>query len=125
MNRLRTGKTASEKSGVIWHTQGSGKSLTMMFFVRKLRSQKDLKDYKVLLTVDRNDLEKQLSEDARLTHEFKEKNIVHSRKELIPKLSTTSSDLNMVMIHKFVQEELQHSKALMKAFQEKRTSSRI
>lgn len=116
IDRLRSGSTGKERSGVVWHTQGSGKSLTMMFFVRKLRSQNDLKDFKVLLTVDRKDLEKQLSEDARLTDEFKEKNIVSSRKELIPKLSGNASDLSMVMIHKFVQEELQHSKALMKAF---------
>lgn len=118
LDRLRTGTSGKERSGVVWHTQGSGKSLTMVFFVRKLRSQSDLKNYKVILTVDRTDLEKQLSEDARLTDEFKEKNIVSSRKELIPKLSGDSSDLSMVMVHKFVQEELKHSKALMKAFVE-------
>lgn len=119
LDRLRAGSSAKDRSGVVWHTQGSGKSLTMIFFVRKLRSQPDLKDYKVILMVDRKDLEKQLSDDARLTDEFKEKNIVNSRKELVPKLSGDSSDLSMVMIHKFVQEELKHSKALMKAYVEK------
>jgi len=118
LNRLRTGNSPQERSGVVWHTQGSGKSLTMVFFVRKLRSQKDLKDYKVILMVDRKDLETQLSDVAKLTGEFKEKNVVSSRKDLIPKLSDNSSDLHMVMVHKFVQEELRHSKALMKAFVE-------
>jgi type I restriction enzyme R subunit len=118
MERLREGNNARERSGVVWHTQGSGKSLTMMFLVRKLRSQPDLKDYKVILMVDRKDLEKQLTEDARLTDEFKEKNIVHHRNELIPKLSDNASDLSMVMIHKFIQEEIKHSKALMKAYEE-------
>ena len=118
LNRLRTGSSPQERSGVVWHTQGSGKSLTMVFFVRKLRSQKDLKDYKVIIMVDRKDLENQLSDVAKLTGEFKDKNIVGSRKELVPKLSDSSSDLNMVMVHKFVQEELKHSKALMKAFVE-------
>jgi type I restriction enzyme R subunit len=118
LNRLRFGYSPQERSGVVWHTQGSGKSLTMVFFVRKLRSQKDLKDYKVIMMVDRKDLETQLSEVAKLTGEFKEKNVVGSRKDLIPKLSNNSSDLNMVMVHKFVQEELKHSKALMKAFVE-------
>jgi len=118
IERLRKGGTAKERSGVVWHTQGSGKSLTMIFFVRKLRSMTDLKDYKVILMVDRKDLEKQLSEDARLTEEFKESNIVSSRKELRAKLSDDASNLSMVMIHKFVQEELKHSKALMKAFVE-------
>lgn len=118
LNRLRTGSSPQERSGVVWHTQGSGKSLTMVFFVRKLRSRKDLKDYKVIIMVDRKDLENQLSDVAKLTGEFKDKNIVGSRKELVPKLSDSSSDLNMVMVHKFVQEELKHSKALMKAFVE-------
>ena len=118
LDRLRNETTGRTRSGVVWHTQGSGKSLTMVFFVRKLRSQEDLKDYKVIMMVDRKDLEKQLSATARLTNEFKEANIVSSRKELVPKLSGNASNLNMVMVHKFVQEELKHSKALMKAFVE-------
>jgi type I restriction enzyme R subunit len=116
LDRMRTQTTGKTRSGVVWHTQGSGKSLTMVFFVRKLRSQDDLKDYKVIMMVDRKDLEKQLSATARLTNEFKEGNIVSSRKELVPKLSGNASNLNMVMVHKFVQEELKHSKTLMKAF---------
>lgn len=118
LNHLRYGSSPLERSGVVWHTQGSGKSLTMVFFIRKLRSQKDLKDYKVILMVDRKDLEVQLSETAKLTGEFKEKNIVNSRKELVPKLQDNASNLSMVMVHKFVQEELKHSAALMKAFVE-------
>lgn len=116
LERLRDGDSGQERSGVVWHTQGSGKSLTMVFLVRKLRSQNDLKDLKVIMTVDRIDLESQLSNTAKLTNEFKESNVVKARKELVPKLSNDSSDLNMVMIHKFVQEELKHSKALMQAF---------
>lgn len=119
IERIRNGEDSKTKSGVVWHTQGSGKSLTMIFFVRKLRSQKDLKDYKVIISVDRTDLEDQLSDDAKLTGEFKEKNVVNSRKELYTKLDNDSSDLNMVMIHKFVQEELKHSKTLMKLYEEK------
>ncbi len=116
IERLRTRSSAKERSGVVWHTQGSGKSLTMVFFVRKIRSQADLKDYKIILMVDRKDLEKQLSVTAGLTGEFQSKNIIKSRKELKPKLRGNTSDLSMVMIHKFVQEEIKHSKALMKAF---------
>ncbi len=118
LRRLRNGSTGKESSGVVWHTQGSGKSLTMIFLIRKLRSQPDLKDYKVIMVLDRKDLEKQLSEDAYLTDEFKKDYIVESRKQLYKKLSGDSSNLNMVMIHKMVQEELKHSKALMKAFVE-------
>lgn len=118
IEHLRKGKNGKERSGVVWHTQGSGKSLTMIFFVRKLRSLLDLKDYKIVLTVDRNDLEEQLSKDAYLTDEFKEEYIVAARKELKAKLSGDASNLNMVMVHKFVEEEIRHSTALMKAFVE-------
>jgi type I restriction enzyme R subunit len=64
IDRLRTGETPSDRSGVIWHTQGSGKSLTMVFVMRKLRMCDDLKDYKVCLINDRTDLEEQLGETA-------------------------------------------------------------
>lgn len=118
IERLRQGGSGKERSGVVWHTQGSGKSLTMIFLIRKLRSLSDLKDLKVIMLVDRNDLEDQLSRDAYLTEEFKKQYIVGSRKELYRKLSGDSSNLNLIMIHKLVQEELKHSKALMKAFVE-------
>ncbi|MBS1631687.1 MAG: type I restriction endonuclease subunit R [Bacteroidetes bacterium] len=48
------------KQGVIWHTQGSGKSLTMLYTAFKLRQSKDLKDPTVYIVVDRKDLREQL-----------------------------------------------------------------
>jgi type I restriction enzyme, R subunit len=48
------------KGGVIWHTQGSGKSLTMLFFVRQLQLAKALKNPTIVLITDRNDLDDQL-----------------------------------------------------------------
>jgi type I restriction enzyme R subunit len=49
------------KGGVIWHTQGSGKSLTMLFFVRQLQLAKALRNPTIVLITDRNDLDEQLS----------------------------------------------------------------
>ncbi len=69
IDRLRKGKTPAERSGVIWATQGSGKSLTMVFAIRKLGMCEDLKDYKVCLINDRRELEKQLGQTAKLTDE--------------------------------------------------------
>lgn len=60
--RLRDGSTVMERSGVVWHTQGSGKSLTMVFLARMLRASRDLADYKIVLVNDRQDLEEQLGE---------------------------------------------------------------
>jgi len=102
LDRLRAGGTPRERSGVVWHTQGSGKSLTMVFTVRKLRMSEDLKDHKVVMVNDRTDLEDQLEETATLTGETV--NRIESTGQLRDKLSTSSSNLNMVMVHKFHEE---------------------
>lgn len=117
IQRLRAGKTPMARSGVVWHTQGSGKSLTMVFLIRKLRSQADLKDYKVIMVNDRTDLEKQLTLTAKLTGE--KVHVVASRNQLRPKLATDSADLTMVMVHKCLGENIYQSKALMKIFEER------
>ncbi|MGW4654409.1 type I restriction endonuclease subunit R [Streptomyces sp. NPDC004279] len=75
LTRLRTGKTRAQdgesdrRGGLIWHTQGSGKSLTMVFLVRAMRSDPVLRAFKVVVITDRTDLEKQLSETAKLSGE--------------------------------------------------------
>jgi len=48
------------KQGVIWHTQGSGKSLTMLYTAFKLRQNPKLKDPTVYIVVDRKDLREQI-----------------------------------------------------------------
>ncbi|MBC8393317.1 MAG: type I restriction endonuclease subunit R [Deltaproteobacteria bacterium] len=98
----REGKTPMEKSGVVWHTQGSGKSLTMVFLIRKLRSLDDLKDLKIIFIVDRIDLEDQLSETAAMTGEPVR---IINRRNRLDQLSDDTGDVNMVMIHKFLDEK--------------------
>ncbi|MFZ5528610.1 MAG: type I restriction endonuclease subunit R [Pseudomonadota bacterium] len=103
VERLRTGETAMERSGVVWHTQGSGKSLTMVFLARMLRASRDLADYKIVLVNDRQDLEKQLSDTATLIGG--RVNVIETRAGLRQHLSTDSSDISMVMIHKFQEQK--------------------
>ena len=52
-----------DRTGLIWHTQGSGKSLTMVFAGQKLRRHPVLNNPTVLIVVDRRDLKTQLSDD--------------------------------------------------------------
>ncbi|MFI8179240.1 type I restriction endonuclease subunit R [Actinacidiphila glaucinigra] len=59
-NALSAGQDLDQRGGVTWHTQGSGKSLTMAFLVRHLRSSRDLKEHKVVVVTDRKDLERQI-----------------------------------------------------------------
>ncbi|MFJ5230061.1 type I restriction endonuclease subunit R [Kitasatospora sp. NPDC088391] len=59
---IRAQGDPSRRGGVVWHTQGSGKSLTMAFLVRHLRSSHELRGHKVVVVTDRIDLEKQILE---------------------------------------------------------------
>lgn len=101
VERLRAGQTPLERSGVVWHTQGSGKSLTMVFVARMLRASADLADFKILLVNDRVDLEEQLSRTARLIGG--RVNVIEHTADLRAHLSTGASDVNMVMVHKFLE----------------------
>jgi type I restriction enzyme R subunit len=73
--RLKSGQTRlqhgehDKRGGIIWHTQGSGKSLTMVFLVRKMRADAQLRRFKVIVVTDRKDLQGQLSVTATLTGE--------------------------------------------------------
>ncbi|MEU6722862.1 HsdR family type I site-specific deoxyribonuclease [Nonomuraea wenchangensis] len=68
VERLLTGKPG-QRGGIVWHTQGSGKSLTMTFLVRRLRSLDGLAHYKVVVVTDRTQLQDQLSETMALSDE--------------------------------------------------------
>jgi len=100
VDRIRVGRTPEERSGVIWHTQGSGKSLTMVFVARMLRASADLADFKLLLVNDRLDLEEQLTATARLIGG--KVNVIEDALDLRDHLGTDASDINMVMVHKFM-----------------------
>ncbi|MFZ5621491.1 MAG: type I restriction endonuclease subunit R [Pseudomonadota bacterium] len=101
VERLRTGGSPEARSGVVWHTQGSGKSLTMVFVARMLRAAADLQDFKILLVNDRVDLEEQLARTAKLIGG--KVNVIESTAELREHLGTDASDINMVMVHKFAE----------------------
>ena len=58
VERVKDGRI---KKGLIWHFQGSGKSLLMLFAAMKLRMNKDLKNPTVLVVVDRKDLDSQIT----------------------------------------------------------------
>lgn len=75
VTRLHEGRTKrasaerDERGGIIWHTQGSGKSLSMVFLVRKMRTLERLKQFKIVVVTDRTDLEAQLRETASMSGE--------------------------------------------------------
>ena len=88
------------KKGLIWHFQGSGKSLLMLFAARKLRKQAELGNPTVLIVVDRTDL------DSQITNEFGSADVANfvttdSIKELNSLLEKDTRKIIITMIHKF------------------------
>jgi type I restriction enzyme R subunit len=59
IQKLHNGK---RKGGVIWHTQGSGKSLTMVMLAQAIALDKNILNPKIILVTDRTDLDRQITE---------------------------------------------------------------
>ena len=57
---LAAGENGDRRIGVMWHTQGSGKSISMLFYAGKLLAQPELKNPTIVVVTDRNDLDGQL-----------------------------------------------------------------
>ena len=55
-----TSEKGDHRIGVMWHTQGSGKSISMLFYAGKLLAQPELKNPTIVVVTDRNDLDGQL-----------------------------------------------------------------
>jgi len=104
VKRLLAGKNPRERSGIIWHTQGSGKSLTMMFMVREMYRHATLSKWKVVFVTDRTQLEQQLAETSQsIGFTVKAADSIKKLKEL---LASDASDLVMAMIQKFRETDL-------------------
>ena len=105
IHRLKTGKTrkehgdADQRGGIIWHTQGSGKSLTMVFMIRKMRNLPDLKSFKVVVITDRINLEGQLKGTAGLTGETVYR--ADNKNDLARHMKEDSSNIVFTMVQKY------------------------
>ncbi|PXF57549.1 MAG: restriction endonuclease subunit R [Deltaproteobacteria bacterium] len=109
IHRIRTGKTkrehgdADQRGGIIWHTQGSGKSLTMVFLVRKMRNLPDLKKFKVVMITDRINLEGQLKGTAALTGETVCR--ADTKNDLARLMQEDTSNIVFSMVQKYQDQE--------------------
>jgi type I restriction enzyme R subunit len=100
-----TEEEGDRKIGVIWHTQGSGKSLSMVFYTGKLVHALD--NPTVVVITDRNDLDDQLfstfSRSKQLLRQTPKQ--AQSRKELRDLLSVESGGIIFTTIQKFAPDE--------------------
>ena len=65
MRRILSESRPEERGGVVWHTQGSGKSLTMLWLATKIRREPRLADADIVVVTDRTQLDKQISDTFR------------------------------------------------------------
>ena len=93
------------KAGIVWHTQGSGKSLTMVFYTGKLVQQFD--NPTVVVLTDRNDLDGQLFETFGHCQDVLRQRPVQAetRKQLQDLLKVSSGGVVFTTIQKFFSEE--------------------
>jgi type I restriction enzyme, R subunit len=61
LERVKQRHEEKRKGGIIWHTQGSGKSLTMVMLTRNLALDPDISQPRIIVVTDREDLDEQLS----------------------------------------------------------------
>ncbi len=68
--RMNSGKDGDRRAGVVWHTQGSGKSFSMLFYAARVIKQPEMLNPTVVVLTDRNDLDDQLFGQFLRCHEI-------------------------------------------------------
>jgi type I restriction enzyme, R subunit len=97
----------NKKAGVVWHTQGSGKSLSMVFYSGKLALEKKLENPTIVVLTDRNDLDDQLFKTfSRCSEILRQKpENASSRKNIKELLKKSSGGVIFTTIQKFFPEK--------------------
>ncbi len=101
------GKPGDRRVGVVWHTQGSGKSLTMAFYAGRVIREPAMGNPTLVVLTDRNDLDDQLfATFARCSDLLRQPPVqAESRAHLRELLSVAAGGVVFTTIHKFFPEE--------------------
>ena len=99
--RAAADRVNQREGGIIWHTQGSGKSLTMVWLTKWIRE--NIPESRILIITDRDELDKQIEKVFKGVDEdiYRTK----SGRDLIDKLNETTPLLLNSLIHKFSRKE--------------------
>lgn len=105
--KLKDGKQGDKRVGVVWHTQGSGKSLTMAFYAGRVILHPYMKNPTLVVITDRNDLDDQLFGTFANCHELLRQQPVQaqSRVDLRELLRTSSGGVVFTTVQKFFPTE--------------------
>ena len=101
------GAGGDRRVGVVWHTQGSGKSLTMAFYAGRVVLHPAMENPTLIVITDRNDLDDQLFGTFARCHELlrQQPTQAQSRANLRELLTTTSGGVVFTTVHKFFPTE--------------------
>ncbi len=104
--RMHGGKPGDRRAGVVWHTQGSGKSFTMLFFAARVIRESAMQNPTLVVLTDRNDLDDQLFGQFQRCHDILGQIPVQaeSREHLAELLTRASGGVIFTTIHKFMPE---------------------
>ena len=104
---VETQPKGDKRAGVVWHTQGSGKSLSMVFYAGKLVLAEGMNNPTVVVLTDRNDLDQQLYETFSNCQQLLRQAPVQAanREDLKKLLSVASGGIVFTTIQKFLPEE--------------------
>ena len=104
---MRGGKPGDRRAGVVWHTQGSGKSLSMLFFAGRLIRHSPMQNPTLVVLTDRNDLDDQLFGQFQRCADILGQTPVQAsgREHLRELLNRASGGVVFTTIHKFMPEK--------------------
>jgi type I restriction enzyme R subunit len=101
-----TSPSGDKRVGVVWHTQGAGKSLTMVFYAGKIILQPAMENPTLVLLTDRNDLDNQLFDNFAVAQDLLRQKPVQAetREHLRELLKVASGGIVFTTIQKFLPE---------------------
>ncbi len=101
-----SGENGDKRGGVVWHTQGSGKSLSMVFYSGKLITSPEMKNPTIVVITDRNDLDDQLFDTFASSVQLLRQEPVQAenREHLKELLKVASGGIVFTTIQKFLPE---------------------
>jgi len=104
---IASGVNGDKRGGVVWHTQGSGKSLSMVFYSGKLITAPEMQNPTILVITDRNDLDDQLFDTFAASKQLLRQVPVQaeSRAHLKELLNVASGGIVFATIQKFLPED--------------------
>jgi type I restriction enzyme, R subunit len=105
--KMHGGKLGDRRAGVVWHTQGSGKSFTMLFFAARVVRHPAMQNPTLVVLTDRNDLDDQLFGQFQRCHDILGQTPVQAegREHLRELLNRASGGVVFTTIHKFMPEK--------------------